>query len=565
MAHARLIEFRAGWTTALTTSAPITLGTSAADARSTLWRAEMSAKSTGRSVAPAPSDHAGKMATEAEHERIRETEDRSWTFALLDIARSPSAPQTERDEAFRTLAHLEDHRAVGPLTAIVENHRLPEPVRDAASKALVGFHDTTSPDRRRAWWESGDPVTMAHALRLMTRSEADVISSVAGDGNHPMQVLALDALAFGFDEPQYQSIKIRALDHPNANVRASAADTLLWAEPVGAEDALITAASDPSTNVAVAAVNALQYYTSRRVLRVLADMRDAENEQVRALALESFDFLLGSFAWAATEGDRAEVAMLREWMEPVRDLVRWPEEIQPKKGAVRSAPVRQPETAVSESELLALLGDLEGEWAPKMRALRNLSWDAFSPDEHDRLATVLMAHPDPEIRSIGCTALVAWSKVPELLTLTADPSVRVRKSAVYHLSLVPRDPAFAEPAWACMAGEGGIAASEALSTYVVHAPVAEARERLGELVRVDRREGVLTRAIGCLVDLGAAPELARLRRLLSKPPGVTWAVHVELLDGFRKLGLPAPPLVELAAVDNLHLFRSVVALRCSTR
>lgn len=51
--------------------------------------------------------------------------------------------------------------------------------------------------------------------------------------------------------------------------------------------------------------------------------------------------------------------------------------------------------------------------------------------------------------------------------------------------------------------------------------------------------------------------------LLEQPPGVTWAVHIQLLGGVRKLGLPEPPLDHLAAVDNLDLVRSVVALWCS--
>ena len=295
---------------------------------------------------------------------------------------------------------------------------------------------------------------MAHALRFMARSEADIVTAVAGDDYNPMQVLALNALASGFDEPQYQPIKVRALDHPAAGVREAAADTLLWDEPVAAEEALIQAASDPSSGVAASAVDALQYYASRRVLRVLAQMRDAADEHVRAQALESFDSLMGSFRYAATEGDPAEGALLREWMEPVRDLVAWPEEIQPKAAWVQSAPVRRARVAESETALLALIGDPGGEWAAKKGKLRDVAWDAYEADERDRLATVLAAHPDPEVRSIACTALAAWSDTPELLALTVDPSFGVRKSAIYNLSLVPRDAGLAEPAWSCMADLG---------------------------------------------------------------------------------------------------------------
>lgn len=75
----------------------------------------------------------------------------------------------------------------------------------------------------------------------------------------------------------------------------------------------------------------------------------------------------------------------------------------------------------------------------------------------------------------------------------------------------------------------------------------------------------MTTAIACLVALGAVPEIERLLPLLNEPPGITWAVHIQLLDGLRMLGLPAPELDHLAAVDNLDLVRSVVALRCAPR
>ena len=124
-------------------------------------------------------------------------EDRSYTFALLDEITSASTPDPERGEAFRTLAHLEDHRSIGPLTAIVEDDTFPEGVREAASVVLCGFDDTTTGKQRRGWWATGDPVKMAHALRLMERSEADTVVAVAGDDAHPQQALGLACMAFG--------------------------------------------------------------------------------------------------------------------------------------------------------------------------------------------------------------------------------------------------------------------------------------------------------------------------------------------------------------------------------
>lgn len=505
--------------------------------------------------------HHGVVLTVAEHERIRETEDRSWTLALLEQVRSPSTVEAERSEAFRTLVYLEDHRSIGPLTEMVEDVGVPEQAREAASVVVRGFDDTTTPRRRRTWWESGDRVLMAHGLSLMTRSEADIITLVAGDDRHPLQAVALDALAFRFDEPEYQQLKTRALRHPKAEVRATVADGLMWDEPVAAESALVRAASDLSIDVATAALNTLRYYSSRQVLRTLAERRGALGEQVRAKAVESFDDLQGTFVYAATESDRAEVELIRAWMEPIRDLVPWSDERPPQEAP--PCRIRRPRVAVPEKELLALLDDSDGEWAAKKGTLRTVAWDDYASEERARLATVLSGHPDPEVRSIAAVPLAAWSKIEELLVLARDPSFSVRKSAIYSLGQAPRDPALAEPAWTYLTDAGGTTASEALQTYVTHADPTEARKRLANLAQTDRREGVLTTAIHSLVELAAAPEIETLLPLLREPPGVTWAVHIQLLDALRKLRLPAPQLDDLASVDNLYLVRSVVALRCS--
>lgn len=501
------------------------------------------------------------MSIAVDHEQSRQTEDRSWTFTLLDQVRTPSTPETDREKAVKTLAHLEDYRSIAPLTALVEDDQLLEPIRRGASDALQGFDDTTTPNLRRVWWGSGDPVLMTHALGLMERSEADFVTAVAGDDRHPLQSLALRSMAFGFDEPAFQPVKVRALDHPEANVREAAADVLVWDEPVGAEEPLLRALLDSSTDVAAAAVDTLQYYPSRRVLRAVAGSLDANDERVRSKAVESFDFVQGSFEHIATEGDPAAVKLLREWMEPVRDLLAWSEEIhQPRRTG--SPPARRLTTELSEGKLLELLNDPDGLWAAKKATLRTVAWDAYEPDERARLARVLTDHPDPVVREIASTALAVWSKAGALLALTNDPSFAVRKSSIYHLGLLPRDPALAEPAWSYMTSTAGTTAYEALQTYVTHADPEAAKRRLADLAGTDCREAVVTRAISALAGIGAGPELTSLLPLLDRPPGVSWAVHIELLDGVRKLGLPLPPLDDLAAVDNLHLARSVVALRC---
>jgi len=201
----------------------------------------------------------------------------------------------------------------------------------------------------------------------------------------------------------------------------------------------------------------------------------------------------------------------------------------------------------------------------KKQALHAVDWEAFRSEERARLSKALTAHPDPVVRVVATGALAAWSRTDELVVLAGDPSFSVRKGAVYALSLVPTDPAIAAFAWDYMLTRGGTAAYEALNTYTTHAPAGEATERLAALARSDRRESIRTTAVARLIDRGAVAEVESLIPLLQEPPGVTWAVHIQILDGLSKLGLPGPALDALMAVDNRDLVESVVALRCSSK
>jgi hypothetical protein len=206
-------------------------------------------------------------------------------------------------------------------------------------------------------------------------------------------------------------------------------------------------------------------------------------------------------------------------MEPVDDIVRWSEASRdPNRSSPRTDVSR---LAVSESELLALIADADGEWAPKKRTLRRVDWGKFTQAERGRLCVALAAHRDPGVRALAAVPLAAWSRSDELLGLIADPCFTVRKSAMYSLGLVPKDETLAAPTWEYMLTAAGTAAHEPLQTYATHESSVQARDRLVELARGDRRESVQTSAISSLVKLDAVAELKSLIPLLRDPPGVT--------------------------------------------
>ncbi|MFB8002635.1 hypothetical protein [Nocardia sp. NPDC056000] len=478
----------------------------------------------------------------AEHDRTR-------TFDLLARAGDADAPASERADALQALAALEDYRAIEPLTAMVLDTQVPEPIRTRASDVVVAYEDVSTPALRRTWWGSGDPIVMRHALGLMGRTEADLLIPVAADDSHPLQRDALAAMSFGFGEPEFMPVLIRALDHRDRDIRAVAAETLLWDEPVAAEEGLLAAARDRSAELAAVAVNTLRYYPTRRVLRAVAELRDSDDAGVRAAALETFEDLRAQFESSVHTAGAKEAVALHEWVRPVTDLLRPP---RPEHTPHPATPP-QPPAELSEQAVTAILGTPDQDWLEMTATLRRIDWGVYDSGARARLTERLAAHPDPLVRECACAVLVGWSDPGTLLKLTADPSFTVRKAAMYSLVLLPVDARIATTAWEYLATATGTAAYEALRTYAAHAPAPEAIDRLVELARTDPREVIGHTAIHTLGELEAADAIRALVPLLHEQPGITWSTHIALLNELGDLGAPVKPPAYLATVDNLDL------------
>ncbi|MFE3192668.1 HEAT repeat domain-containing protein [Nocardia sp. NPDC059240] len=460
-------------------------------------------------------------------------------------------------EDFDALAGSEDYRSIAPLTAMVLDATLPESVRIRASEVVTGFDDTTTAEQRRTWWASADLVVMRHALGLMDRTEADIVIAVASDDEHPLQATAVESMSFGFGEAEFMPVLQRALGHRDPAVREAAAGTLLWEEPVAAESALLAATRDETFEVAAAAINTLRYYPTRRVLREISLLRAHPDQRIAAAASDAFDEVQWSFEQAATEGKAGSVALLREWMSPIRDLVTWPEEITGRE--LLPLHTHRPRGTVPETELTRLLDDPDADRAELEGTLRGADWQGYEADARARASTRFATHPNPLVREIGCAALADWVCTAELVRLVGDRSFGVRKTAMYFLSTIPADPEVAEVAWQYLVTATGTTAQEAVRTYVVHAGPA-AVDRLVELARSDRREAVRYEAICALSKLEAAEQISALADLLSAAPGVNWSVHLALLWALRELGLAVVVPPQLAAVDNVDLQSALAAL-----
>lgn len=353
---------------------------------------------------------------------------------------------------------------------------------------------------------------------------------VAADDSDPMQATALERMSFGYGEAEFVPVQVRALGHPDPGVRATAASMLVWNEPVAAEEGLLEAARDPVVEVAVAALETLQYYPTRRVLRTLAELSGSGDREIRDAATASFDDMRELFEKVDERGDESS---------PV---------------TYRSDP--EPRTTLPEAEVLALLDDPDIDCVARDGALRANEWNGYSAAARGRLTTRLVDHPDPNVRDIACSAFAAWSETDALLHLTRDRCFVVQKSAVYCLQDLPASAVVAERIRQVLRTATGTAAQEALRTYIAHAS-GKQTDRLVELARADPREALRYEAVRVLGDMEEARAVRALAPLLDDPPGVTWSVHIVLLDQLRRLRIAVPPPAWLAAVDNLHLRRAV--------
>ncbi len=491
------------------------------------------------------------------YEQIKQDRDRSWSLKLLS-ALSTTTDDDERDEIAEALSSLDDPRTHEPLTAILENRSLSEELRTAASDALNYCEPGDTEMIRRAWWHSGDPILMRHAIRRADRTERDLLELVAGDPEHPFYIDGIRQIECEFSEVRFQQFKINALSHSDEDVREAAARALLWDEPIAAMEPLIYVATNDTDDIADEAMHALAYLCSKRVLLWLEEMTLSSSGPRQELYRHYLDAMIEDFQ--SHRGYFRELVSRRlfdEWLQPVLHLL--PEVPEPQVDSSSKSPRRFQEQSAKEvltvSEVIERFGNPDGCWEQLESDFRNQEWYHFDARDRQRLLAFFLSSPDHTVRWMCAMPLEKWGEADALMGLLDDPVRWVRKSAADSLEAMPRDKRIARKMWEMLTSGnvGGWHAREILDTYVKHAPRKSVHDTLVDLALNDDREEVCMAAVCNLSARGARKHIEALAPLFYREPKVTWCLQDAMLNAHDRLGIKLPIVQHLRNVDNMFL------------
>ena len=345
-----------------------------------------------------------------DHDHIREVLDRSATKSLLARLLSDDPDAAEREEIERSLTALDDVRAVLPLQAAGENPSVSPILRVSALHVITSMLGAAALPIRE-WWTGDDPVLrFAAASVLPHRQFADLVRPVLRNPDDPMLVRVLVSMDIGFEEPEWQELKVRALTNASPTVRAAAAASLLWDEPLGAHDALLVATRDLDIDVAVEAVSTLMYYPTSSVVESLSVLLESPNELLASSAEVARARVLSDIADAVALAPSS--ALLRGWSTLLRRCGVEPatEATSPSLAASLSqTPKTSPRNSVVWSaEFERDLLDPDGPWEAKLTALRGLDPLSVALGDRGRVLALLVHHPDPEVRGAAALHISAW-------------------------------------------------------------------------------------------------------------------------------------------------------------
>jgi len=482
------------------------------------------------------------------HERIRQTQDRTYTLRMLQTVLSSDPSNNEWALALDTLRWLEDYRTIEPLRSYLENRGVPEYARCEVARTLASFDLTTTSAERRQWWDSDDVPLREYSLRLMESPEGDIVASVAGQDADPLQAIAVDALGLGFEQPEYQALKVRCLASDRDDVRVAAVSSVIWDEPLSAEPALQDLLGCGNSEVERLAADTLQYYPSLATLSLLRNrIGRISSQSVERQLAASIDFIEATVRAELERCTPAAQQRLAVWAEAIGFVPTTTDGPEPTAGPARHRPL------VSLDVLDKALDTTVGSLHEKCATIRSIDWSAVAANSRTEVADRMARHPDPEVRAIATVPLAMWNESSRLMALVEDEHAVVRKSAMYALADVDVDRDIASFARSRLEQQSGTESAETLTTFARHAGPELRRTVLFQLADTDDRFSVRHAAIILLDEASGRTELKRLMTLLDQPPFVNWAVHTALLETNATLGANPQTLERLAGTDNVHI------------
>ncbi len=486
---------------------------------------------------------------------IRETGDRSWSLRLVEEL--AYGLEGDRDKIIEVLSNLGDRRTDQPLLAIVFDSSKTEAVRKAASDALFKTGSYHTEEERARWWASTDPVIVRHALLMSEPIEASYVTRIAADPTHSLYHEAIRTIEF-WEPPEFQKLIIQALDHDNPRVRETAAKCLLWEQPVAAENRLLALASDADEYVSTAALDTLNYCSSREIILELDRLRHNGPLSRQDWYQNSFDYVQEEFGWAIPGPDTEpkEKAYMLEWLKPVKHLLK------KRKQRTRKTTTKASDTKVEleKPELTARsiiedLSEVDGLWDQKEYRYYRVDWAAFNDQDRQSLKRFFAHHADPMVREIGSRAFAAWQDAAAILSSLHDCDFGVLKTSAYHSRYLAANQAIANRLKELIEDPNvmNTFAHEALESFVFHSKSSETYDWLLELAKQDTRPSIRCTAVGELNSTDTNNRVKELVHILNEPPVNTWSLHCTILNGCERLWISRATVDYLKSIDNLFL------------
>jgi HEAT repeat protein len=468
------------------------------------------------------------------------------------------------DSICNTLGQITDWRTMDPLLEMVrDSDRIG---RSSIISALsnAGWVDA---DKAHEWFGTADPVLRDLSVGHLGWQDSEALLAILQEPSHPSSKSAVDAIAFGFEQPNWQQRKCNALAHEDPAVRLAAASSILWDEPIMAESFLLRGLDDSDTAVACECADVLQYYPSRRVLLELTQRIHVASDELRGQMNKTVENVLFTFEQCLDDCNGEERRRFLDWAAPVRQLLRVIPEVPVDLGreaAFDSLQSRANRTSWT-NDLAATVADPDGCWTPILDALRRLDLSSLSSSERVSVLRLLSTHEDAEVRAISAGLISESGDEGLMIALIHDSVLSVGRSAVYCSHDLPASREIAALAIASVTSgqASGRAAHEAIRTWANHVGRLHLEQLSVELLKLvnDDRESVRCEAIEQLAIRDDKVGLQACLRLLDEPPLITWSVHGTLLEAAHRLGLSVSPdtIASLRAAADHAWLQAILA------